>query len=227
MASYIFILLGLLVALFYFVLTQPARKSAALLVNGGPVLLIVSGVLLTLFRRGILGMPLIFIGITWWRRTRTLRPIQPTGGRRSTVAASHLEMELDHDTGELDGRILTGRMEGSLLSSLSEDELFSVYQEMKSDPDSVALLESYLERYHPGWQERINDPSPGWGGTSSDSAEMTRQQAYQVLGVSPGASREEILEAWRRLVKRVHPDSGGSAFLTAKINAAKSVLLGK
>jgi curved DNA-binding protein CbpA len=56
---------------------------------------------------------------------------------------------------------------------------------------------------------------------------MSRQEAYEVLGVAPGASREEILEAWRRLIKRVHPDSGGSAFLTNKLNTARYVLLGE
>lgn len=134
-------------------------------------------------------------------------------------------MELDHDTGELDGRVLTGRLEGALLSSLSEDQLLSLRQEIHLDPDGIALLDSYLERYHPGWQERAGSSSAEGKG-SSFSGEMTRQEAYEVLGVEPGASREEILEAWRRLVKRVHPDSGGSAFLTAKLNAAKDVLLG-
>jgi curved DNA-binding protein CbpA len=54
---------------------------------------------------------------------------------------------------------------------------------------------------------------------------MTRQEAYQILGLEPGASQEEIHQAWRRLIKAVHPDHGGSAFLTTKINAAKDVLL--
>lgn len=224
MASYVFILLGLLVALFYLVLTQPARKSAALLVNGAPLLLIVTGALLTLFRKGPLGIPLIFLGIMLWRRSRVLRPISPPGGRKSTVRSSYLEMELDHDTGELDGHVLKGTMEGSQLSSLGEDELVSLYREIQADPESVALLESYLERYHPGWRDRVQEPSSGWDGTSNGGP-MTKQEARQILGVESDASREEILEAWRKLVKRVHPDSGGSAFLTAKINAAKSVLL--
>lgn len=224
MASYVFILLGLCVALFYVILTQPAHRSAALLVNGGPVLLIVAGVLLTLFRRGVIGVPLIFIGVTWWRRTRGLRPIQSPGGRKSTVRSSTLEMELDHDTGELDGRVLTGSMQGARLSSLKEEELLSLYREIHSDSESAALLESYLERYHHGWQDRAESSYSSGNGNHS-FAEMTKKEAYQVLGVQPGASRQEILEAWRRLIKRVHPDGGGSAFLTAKINAAKDVLL--
>jgi len=224
MAAFVFISIGLLVMLLYVILTQPASKGAALLVNGGPVLLIAAGILLTLLRRGALGIPLILIGITWWRRTRAPRSVRPPGGSKSTVHSSNLEMELDHDTGELDGRVLTGRFQGFRLSALNEDELLSFLQEIKSDPDSLALLESYLERYHPGWQDRAKNFTSGGTG-SSDPSHMSKQEAYQVLGVSPGASREEILEAWRRLIKKVHPDSGGSAFLTAKINAAKKVLL--
>ncbi|MGI9535841.1 MAG: DnaJ domain-containing protein [Desulfocapsaceae bacterium] len=226
MTFYVFLFIGFLFALLYLILTQPAKKSAAFLINVGPVVLIVIGVLLTLFRRGALGLPLIFIGVTWWRRTRPLRPISPAGGRRSTVRSSFLEMELDHDTGDLDGRVLNGSKEGSRLSDLSEDELLSLHLEFQSDPESNALLESYLERYHPGWQERVKSGSSGWNG-STESGQMSRQEAYEILGVSPDASREEILDAWRRLIKRVHPDSGGSAFLAAKINAAKSALLGE
>ncbi len=224
MAAYGLILISLLAALFYLLLTQPAQKSATILVNGGPLFLIVTGAMLTLFRRGVIGIPLILIGITWWRRTRALKPIKSPDSRKSTVRSSSLEMVLDHDTGELDGRVLTGRLEGTQLSSLSEDELLSFRREIESDLDGLALLDSYLERYHSGWQNRAQNSSSGWNG-ASNSGEMSQQEAYEVLGVAPGASREEILEAWRRLIKRVHPDSGGSAFLTAKLNTAKYVLL--
>ena len=54
---------------------------------------------------------------------------------------------------------------------------------------------------------------------------MTRQEAYQILGLEPNVSQEEIHQAWRRLIKGVHPDSGGSAFLAAKINTARDILL--
>lgn len=226
MAYYVFLLLGLLFALLYLLLTQPAQRTAAILVNFGPIALIVIGGLLTLTRRGALGLPLIFIGVTWWRRTRAMKPITPAGGRTSTVRSVFFEMELDHDTGELDGRVLTGTREGNRLSLLSEDELLSLHLECQSDPESIALLESFLERYHPGWQERVKSGPSGWNG-SADPAQMSPREAREILGVSPDATREEILEAWRRLIKRVHPDSGGSAFLTAKINTAKSVLLGE
>ena len=54
---------------------------------------------------------------------------------------------------------------------------------------------------------------------------MTKEEAYQVLGLEPGASRREIQAAWRKLMKSMHPDTGGSEFLAAKINTAKDVLL--
>jgi hypothetical protein len=226
MTYYIILLLCLFFGLLYLILTQPPQKSAAFLMNVGPFALIGIGAVLTLTRRGALGLPLIFIGVTWWRRTRALSPIAPAGGKTSTVRSLFLEMELDHDTGELDGRILRGTREGSRLSLLSEEELLALHQEFNSDPDSVALLESFLERNHPGWQERFTSEASGWSG-SADPTQMSREEASEILGVAQDASREEIIEAWRRLIKRMHPDSGGSAFLAAKINAAKTALLGE
>jgi curved DNA-binding protein CbpA len=53
---------------------------------------------------------------------------------------------------------------------------------------------------------------------------MTEAEAYRVLGLAPGASLEEVREAYRRLMKRVHPDLGGSSALAAMLNAAKEIL---
>jgi curved DNA-binding protein CbpA len=54
---------------------------------------------------------------------------------------------------------------------------------------------------------------------------MTRKEALNVLGLEEGASEREILEAHRRLMQRVHPDRGGSAFLAQQLNEARRVLL--
>ena len=53
---------------------------------------------------------------------------------------------------------------------------------------------------------------------------MTEAEADRVLGLAPGASIEEVRAAYRRLMKRVHPDLGGSGALAAMLNAAKEVL---
>ena len=224
MTLYFFILLFALFS-FLWLISIPAQQRAAFLANAGPLLLISVGGLLTLLRRGAIGLPLVFIGISWWRRNRSQRPVATAEGPKSTVRSANLEMELDHDTGEIDGRVLAGRLQGARLSSLNEEELLSLYRELHSDTDSVALLESFLDRYHPTWRERIDPDSFRSPGGVSDFNRMTRQEAYQILGLEPGASQEEIHQAWRRLIKGVHPDSGGSAFLAAKINTARDILL--
>jgi DnaJ family protein C protein 19 len=65
------------------------------------------------------------------------------------------------------------------------------------------------------------------GGTSRrSSSQMTREEAYQVLGLQPGASETDIRDAHHRLMRGAHPDAGGSDWLAARINQARDILLG-
>ena len=224
MVLYLFFLLFVVIG-FFWLMTMPAKQIVAVLSTAGPVLVIVAGGMLTLLRRGVIGIPLIFIGVSWWRRNRSKRPISSAEGQKSTVRSAHLEMELDHDTGEMDGTILTGRLKGVRLSSLSEEEILSLYFDFRSDTDSISLLESFLDRYYPDWRDRVDSDDSRNRNDTSGFDNMTRQEAYQILGLEPNASQEEIHQAWRRIIKAVHPDSGGSAFLAAKINTARDILL--
>lgn len=54
---------------------------------------------------------------------------------------------------------------------------------------------------------------------------MSLNEARSVLGVGPDASREDILEAHARLIRRTHPDAGGTDGLAAHLNAARDRLL--
>lgn len=72
-----------------------------------------------------------------------------------------------------------------------------------------------------------SSPPPSGQATDSSKAPgiMDRAEAYQVLGLRPESSREEIQAAYRRLIQRVHPDRGGSSDLAARLNQARDVLL--
>jgi len=225
-AVFYIILLGLLATgLGWLFLSLPAARLAQLLRIAVPAILVVLGGLLLLVGRGGIGVPLIAVGLAWWQRTRSAGRMSGPASKKSTVRSAALEMELDHDSGEMDGRVLIGQHEGTWLSKLGEPELVELYTQVRSDLESAALLEAYLDRRFVTWRENT-DANAGQGqGASPGSGSMTKQEAYQVLGLEPGASPTEIRNAWRKLMKTMHPDTGGSEFLAAKINAAKDVLL--
>jgi DnaJ-domain-containing protein 1 len=204
-------------------LTVPAATLGRALRLAGPALVIAAGGAIALAGRVDVGIGLAAMGAAWLARQRSVSGIQ-TATKRSTVRSAMFEMELDLDTGEMDGLILTGAREGTRLSALSEQELTEIRAAI-TDAESLALFEAYLDRRIPGWREDAEPHADaGQGGTPS-SGPMTKQEAYQILGLEPGAGTQQIREAHRRLMKRVHPDSGGSTFLAAKINEAKDVLL--
>ena len=216
----------LVLAAYFFVNTAPAT-IVRLLKVAGPIALCLIGVTLLFTGRASIGMPLIFFGGMMLARNRPVTGASSGGSRRqtSTVRSAWLEMQLDHETGDLNGYVLTGNLEGAQLSQLDRETLLSLYADLSGDNESAALLEAYLDRRIPGWRESA-DPNPGTRpGTSFSAGPMTKEEAYQILGVEPGASVEEIRAAHRRLMKAVHPDGGGSAFLATRINQAKDMLV--
>ena len=143
-------------------------------------------------------------------------------GRQSEVATAMLRMTLDHDTGRLGGEVLRGRFAGSALDDLGFEQLLELLAECRAqDPQGAALLESYLERVHgERWSGAAGEPGP-----PPPSLELGEAEARQILGVAEGADAEAIRAAHRRLIQRLHPDRGGSAYLAAQINRAKDLLL--
>jgi hypothetical protein len=145
----------------------------------------------------------------------------PGTGRRTEVRTAFLRAWIDHGTGDVGGAVMAGRLAGRTLESLAEGELLDLQKEVSADPDSVRVLEAYLDRrLGSGWRNERQSAPP------MPKADLSRAEALAVLGLSEGATADEIRAAHRRLIQKVHPDVGGSADLAARINRAKEVLLG-
>ncbi len=148
---------------------------------------------------------------------------QKSSGQTSRVRSSFFEMELDHDTGAMRGRITAGRLEGVTLEALDVPTLAGLLNEI--DEESRALLMAYLDRRDAGWREHAQGDAAAGRRAPPSSGKMTEQEAYQILGLQPGASADAISRAHRALMKKLHPDQGGSTYLAARVNEAKEILL--
>ena len=145
----------------------------------------------------------------------------PGTGRRTEVHTAFLKAWIDHGTGDVGGTVLTGRFAGRTLDRLSDSELLDLHEECRGDADSLRVMEAYLDRrLNVDWRTAKQPPPRG------PRSDMTREEALAVLGLAEGASEEEIRAAHRRLIRRTHPDVGGTADLAARINRAKDVLVG-
>lgn len=145
-----------------------------------------------------------------------------SGGQSSRVRSAYFEMELDHDTGAMRGHVLAGRHQGAELERLDAKTLIEMLGEV--DEESRALLMAYLDRRDPGWSEHAQADTAARR-RASGSGKMSEQEAYQILGLETGASADDIGRAHRTLMKKLHPDQGGSTYLAARINEAKEILL--
>jgi len=155
------------------------------------------------------------------------QPDSPTGsrGQTSSIRTRFLDMRLEHDSGDLEGRVLEGPYHGLRLSELGLDQLTELLAHCRrEDEQSAAVLEAYMDRnFGDDWRETA-ESSPG-GGDANETGPMSISEAWAVLGLEPGADETEIREAHRRLIQKLHPDRGGSSYLAAKINQAKDLLL--
>ena len=149
----------------------------------------------------------------------------------SRVRSAMIEMELDHASGAMHGSILAGPLEGRLLDSLTRPECENLHRVcLDDDPDGARLLEAYLDRRFPRWREAGERERDSRGGSTSDvrarrAGAMSEDEAYEVLGLGKGATRDDISRSHRTLMKKFHPDHGGTTDLAARLNEAKDTLL--
>ena len=198
-----------------------AALAAVLLIG------LVTGRLQPLFALALAAIPVLMRVVSLVQTAQTLKSIGnafksargPSPGQSSDVRTRYLHLSLDHDSGELDGRVLEGKFRGRRLDDLPLDALLDLLAEcQREDAESCPLLESYLDRAHgPDWRQGTQVPE--------SSTDLSRSEAYEILGLSPDASHDEVIDAHRRLMQKLHPDRGGSDYLAAKLNKAKELLL--
>jgi hypothetical protein len=211
---------------------NPATLAKVLKVIGGIVTLGVAGLLAV---RGRIDLALLIGSLGAWLLgwNRLTLPsfrgrAEQASGSTSRVRSRLLEMTLDHDTGAIEGCVLAGAFAGQQLASLDAARLRDLLTECHaSDPDGVRLLEAYLDRRFPHWRGDTRNEEQPRSDAQPASSVMTPEEAYQILNLRPGATPDEIRQAHRTLMKKLHPDQGGSTYLAARVNQAKDILLSR
>ena len=185
---------------------------------------------LAVLLRGNVWAALITFGIGLWLLGRTSRRSGGTAARRantiSRVRSAMIEMDYDHADGAMTGRIIAGPHEGHSFDRLDLGQCETIHAICRhDDPDGARLLEAYLHRRFPGWRPATQaDGDPGER-RARHTSRMSEDEAYEVLGLRRGAARDEIVRSHRTVMKKWHPDQGGTADLAARANEAKEVLL--
>jgi hypothetical protein len=210
-------------------MTAPAGRVAKSLKTAGLLAVLAGGLFLIATPAKLAGLETVAAGAVIW----LLRAIRLHGLARafkglfgggaaapdtSEVATRFLRMTLDHDSGALDGVVLEGRFQGRALNTLSLDEALELRDFVSPDPQSLRLVEAWLDRANPDWRKRSHR-----GGASAGA--MGREEALEILGLAEGASAEDIKAAYKRLMRTAHPDAGGSHWLAARLNRARDTLL--
>lgn len=219
------ILAGLLLLVYLFVNADPAKLARTLRWTAVGLAGLLLLYLLLSERFAFLWTPLILM-LPYLRRLRSLwggfRSARTSGGTTSDVSTPYLRMSLDHDTGAMTGTVLAGSFTGARLEEMNRADLLELLRECRAaDEEGARVLEAYLDRLHPEWRDQF--------GTSHAprhaSDEMTVEEAYEILGLAPGADESQIKAAHHRLMMQLHPDHGGTDYLATKINRARDLLL--
>ena len=231
------ILIAMLLAVQFLANAPPKTLLRALKWFGiGLGILVLIGMFAT--GRGALLLPLLLFGFPAVRRMLGGGAMRfpglgsaPSPGGTSEVETASLRMVLDHDSGTVDGEIIAGAFAGRGLGDLTIEDLLALLDECRGgDTESAPLVEAYLDRAHPEWREMMGEeyqePTGANAKTKTYETPMDAKEARGILELEADASGDDIKQAHHRLMKKMHPDQGGSTYLASKINQAKDVLLG-
>ena len=223
-----------LYALRMFTRASPAAM-ARMIRKGGGAATIALGLFFIL--RGRIDIGLLLASAGMWLYGAFSRGVKrfghaSVGGGVSRVRSAMIEMELDHASGAVRGTILAGKDEGKRLDALTRAAVMELYRHCRSvDPEGARLLEVYLDRRFAGWRQTgdgrrdAGGSDAGGVGPGRRGGTISEDEAYEILGLKKGAARQDIARAHRDLMKKLHPDHGGTTDLAARVNEAKDVLM--
>jgi hypothetical protein len=184
-------------------------------------------VALLVLGRGNVWLAVLLFGVALWLLGRSSnRPGQATASRAAHLRSATIELAYDRRADTMTGFVTAGRYAGTPLATLDRDQCRALHTTCaRDDPEGARLLEAYLDRRFAGWRaagDRNGETRPegAWR-----PGEMTEEEAYEVLGLQRGAPRQEIVRTHRAVMKKWHPDQGGTSDLAARANQAKEVLL--
>jgi hypothetical protein len=122
---------------------------------------------------------------------------------QDTVKSAYIWLTIDKEE-RLRGTVVAGKYINRTLHDMTGAELFDLYVECKVDPDSKGLCEVFLDYISPrGWKKTAKDDF------EKAADEMTLEQAYSELGVDAKSEVKTVKSAYRKLLKKTHPDNGG------------------
>jgi len=154
--------------------------------------------------------------------------------QQGQLTGEWVKLKVDPLTGVMDGLVLKGSFEGQALSALSESQLKTLLGDcLNHEMKSTQLLATFLQHsYGEQWQttfaevlQQHSAQSQQQASSGTANGPLSVKDAYEVLGVNEDSTKEEVLKAYKSMMQKVHPDRGGSDYLTRLVSEAKDLLL--
>ncbi len=221
------VLVGVMWFMSWYGKASPAQRNKSLktgliyAVAGALLLLVVTGRIPVIFAALSAAVPILHRLLAYRGLIGTIGRFagEKLGPTRFTTL--WLIVEYDMARRSLDGSITRGQFEGRKLSQLSGSDLQALLEEVKDDFQSRAAVNAFIMARNGQRNQQNAPPPPSAGG------KMTASQAYEILDIQTDATDEEVKQAHKRLMQKLHPDRGGSSYLASQINAAKDTLLNR
>ncbi len=141
------------------------------------------------------------------------------------IETDYLHIILDHKNDDMEAIVLKGPFANQSLSRLSCNDIIQIRKACKkTNYRNILFLEKYLDKIQPNWRQHPDIKGKS-GKNSYQNKPISLDEARAILGLTKEASHQEIRQAHRNLMKKFHPDQGGSNYLAARINEAKDYLL--